>query len=278
MNTQAFHLHLVSDSTGETINSIVRACLVQFEGLNVERHFWSLVRSTKQLDVVMDGISKWPGMVLYTFMDESLRKKLMVYCTKNNIRCVSVLDPVMDALSFFFGKPSSRNPGRQHVLDASYFSRIDAVNFALATDDGNRLDLIEDADVLVIGVSRTSKTPTCVYLANQGIKASNIPFVAELPFPVDISKLKNFFVVGLTIDPESLVETRQNRLKTMIPDHKTSRYIDKDAVIHETRQARRLFSQIGCPVIDVTRRSVEETASEIMMLLNKDNRVKITKP
>ncbi len=277
MNSSTYHLHLVSDATGETINSIARACLVQFEGINIQEHFWSLIRTQRQLDMVLEGIRHWPGMVLYTFVDENLRRNLTMFCCKQNIRCISVLDPVMSALSIFLGMPSGSDPGRQHVLDANYFSRIDAVNFALAADDGNRLDLVPEADVLVLGVSRTSKTPTCVYLANRGIQAANIPIIPGIPFPLDLNTLEKPMIVGLTKDPESLIEIRRTRMK-LLQEGETTQYVDPETVRDEVQQARRLFARIGCPVIDVSRRSVEETASEIMMLLTKKALLKEISP
>lgn len=263
-----YHIHLVSDATGETINGIARACLVQFDPVDLHEHFWSLVRTQRQLDLVLEGIKHWPGIVLFTLVDEALRRNLVDFCRKEKIRCLSVLDPVMNALSQFFGAVSLRDPGRQHILDATYFSRIEAVNFALATDDGNRLENVPDADVVILGVSRTSKTPTCVYLANRGIQAANIPLVPGIDPPLDLAKLDKPLIVGLTKDPESLVDIRRTRMR-LGQESPLTDYVDPERVREEVKQARRLFARLGCPVIDVTRRSVEETASEIIMLLTK---------
>ena len=268
MTSDTHHLHLVSDATGETIHSIARACLAQFEEADVQEHFWSLIRTRRQLDIVLEGLRQWPGLVLYTFVDVSLRDTLTEFCRQKGLPCVAVLEPILAAMTNFFGQTSTQTPGRQHVLDANYFARIDAVNFAMATDDGNRHENIGDADVIVLGVSRTSKTPTCVYLANRGIWAANIPIVPGVPLPVDLKDLKKPFIVGLTTDPASLVDTRRSRLRFLQGDD-ASPYIDPEKVREEVQEARRLFARLGCPVIDVTRRSVEETASEIMMLLNR---------
>jgi [pyruvate, water dikinase]-phosphate phosphotransferase / [pyruvate, water dikinase] kinase len=262
------HLHLVSDATGETIHGVSRACLAQFEGLRVQEHFWSLVRTKRQLDVVLEGINQWPGLVLYTFVDEGLRGALIRFCREKGLSFVSVLDPVMSAMTRFFEKHPAHDPGRQHVLDANYFARIEAVNFAMATDDGNRPESAGDADVIVLGVSRTSKTPTCAYLANRGLLAANIPIVPGVPLPIDLEGLKKPMIVGLTKDPDSLVETRRSRMRFLQKDGDLS-YIDPEKVLEEVHEGRRLFARLGCPVIDVTRRSVEETASEIIMLLNR---------
>jgi len=266
--TPKYHIHLVSDATGETINSIARACLVQFEDIRAQEHFWSLIRTRRQLNIVLDGIRQWPGIVLYTFVDKDLQKELTHFCQNENTPCIAVLEPVMKGLSRYFGARSTHDPGRQHALDANYYSRIDAINYALATDDGNRLDAAPEADVIVIGVSRTSKTPTCVYLAHRGIQAANIPIIPGLPLPLDLTKLEKPLIVGLTKDAEGLVEIRKSRMKLLQEDEMTS-YIDLEKVREEVQEARRIFARLGCPVIDVSRRSVEETSSEIMMLLNK---------
>ncbi|MDX2028474.1 MAG: pyruvate, water dikinase regulatory protein [Alphaproteobacteria bacterium] len=262
------HIHLVSDATGETINSIARACLAQFENVKAQEHFWSLIRSRRQLDMVMEGIKQWPGLVLYTFVDEELRQALEEFCRAQNIPGVPVLAPVLKAMASHFGAPSAQTPGRQHALDADYFARIDAMDFAMAFDDGHGTAQLAEADVIILGVSRTSKTPTCIYLSGRGIKAANIPIIPGHPLPAELGKLEKPLIVGLTKEPGSLVEVRKNRLHLLQPNEKTP-YVDLEKVHAEVQEARRFFARLGCPVIDVTRRSIEETAAEIMMLLNK---------
>jgi len=264
---KSFHIHLVSDATGETINNIARACLVQFDNIKPQEHFWSLIRTPRQLDLVTEGIRQWPGMVLYTFVDEHLRRQLEEFCHAHNLPGISVLDPVLNAMAAYFGVSSGHVPGRQHALNADYFARIDAMDYALALDDGHGEAKLAEADVIILGVSRTSKTPTCVYLANRGIKAANIPLIPGRPLP-DTDKFEKPLIIGLTKNPDSLVEIRRSRLKLLREDEETS-YIDPEQVRREVQDARRFFARIGCPVIDVTRRSIEETAAEIMMLLNK---------
>jgi len=264
---QLFHVHLVSDATGETINNMARACLVQFKDLPVQEHFWSLVRTPRQLDLVLEGLKQWPGLVLFTFVDESLRLTLSSYCRQHGIAHHSVLEPVLSAMSNFFGRAPAHDPGKQHVLDADYFARIDAMDYTMSLDDGNKTEKLEEADVVVLGVSRTSKTPTCIYLSHRGLRAANVPIVPGIPLGVDLMKLKKPLIVGLTKDPESLVETRLSRLRIIHDTEKTS-YTNYEDVCREVREARALFTRIGCPVIDVSRRSIEETAAEIMMLLN----------
>ncbi|WP_448205209.1 pyruvate, water dikinase regulatory protein [Azospirillum sp. sgz302134] len=261
-----FHLHLVSDATGETINSVARACVIQFDDVRPVEHFWNLVRTDRQLDMVLEGIQENPGLVMFTLVDETLRRRLQDFCREVQVPCIPVLDPLINALAAFLGVESQRQPGRQHALDAEYFGRMDAMDFALAHDDGQSSWDLHEADVILMGVSRTSKTPTCIYLANRGIKAANIPIVPGCPLPPEIEKLTRPLIVGLTKDPDRLVQIRRNRLK-LLNQNESSTYVDPEVVRAEVTDARRMFSRRGWPVIDVSRRSIEETAAEIMMLL-----------
>jgi Uncharacterized protein conserved in bacteria len=261
-----FHLHLVSDATGETINSVARACVIQFDDVRPVEHFWNLVRTDRQLDMVLEGVQENPGLVMFTLVDETLRRRLQDFCREMQVPCIPVLDPLINALAAYLGIESQRQPGRQHVLDAEYFGRMDAMDFALAHDDGQSNWDLHEADVILMGVSRTSKTPTCIYLANRGIKAANIPIVPGCPLPPEIEKLTRPLIVGLTKDPDRLVQIRRNRLK-LLNQNESSTYVDPEVVRTEVTDARRMFSRRGWPVIDVSRRSIEETAAEIMMLL-----------
>ncbi len=263
-----FHLHLVSDATGETINSVARACVIQFDQVRPIEHFWNLVRTDRQLDMVIDGIKTHPGLVMFTLVDEPLRRRLQDVCREIQVPCIPVLDPLINALAAHLGLESQRQPGRQHALDAEYFGRMDAMEFALSHDDGQSTWDLHEADVLLMGVSRTSKTPTCIYLANRGIKAANIPIVPGCPLPPELEKLTRPLIVGLTKDPDRLIQIRRNRLK-LLNQGETSSYVDPEVVRREVQEARRMFSRHGWPVIDVTRRSIEETAAEIMMLLTR---------
>ena len=268
MTEKKFHLHLVSDATGETINSIARACVAQFQGTDVHEHFWSLIRSKRQLDVVFEAIRQWPGLVLFTFVDRDMQRSLVEFCQKQNTPSIAVLDPVLNAMSNYFGTKSAHDPGRQHALDAEYFARIDAMDYALALDDGNKTDKLNEADVVILGVSRTSKTPTCIYLANRGIRAANVPIIPGINLSIDFDKLTKPLIVGLTKDPDSLVEIRLTRLQSLQQDSQTD-YVDVEKVHEEVANARRLYARLGCPVIDVSHRSIEETAAEIMTMLNR---------
>jgi [pyruvate, water dikinase]-phosphate phosphotransferase / [pyruvate, water dikinase] kinase len=261
-----FHLHLVSDATGDTVHSVARACLVQFEGAEAIEHIWSMVRTKSQIERVIAGVEANPGLVLYTLVNETLRQPLVDGCRRVQVPAIPVLDPVIGALGAYLGRQSRGLPGQQHLLDREYFARIDAMTFALAHDDGQSAWGLNEADVILVGVSRTSKTPTCIYLANRGIKAGNVPMVPDMPLPPELFAATRPLIVGLTNDPERLIQVRQNRLTMLHQDDRTN-YTDVEAVRREVAQARRLFADHHWPVIDVTRRSIEETAAAILKLL-----------
>ncbi len=267
-----FYLHLISDATGTTLQGLAKACLAQFDHIDPVERFWPLVRTEKQLDRVIEDIADYPGPVLFTLVDRTLRKNLQKKCEELKVPCMPVLDPLIKGLSAYLGLPSKGIPGLQHALDDAYFHRVDAIDFALSYDDGQNLDGIEDADVILIGVSRTSKTPTCIFLARRGIKAANIPYVPNLPFPEKLLQIKGKgpLFVGLTESPDRLIHIRRNRLKTEEnKDHRHSEntYLDPEQIQEEIKEARRFFTKQGWPVIDVTRRSIEETSAEIQLLL-----------
>jgi regulator of PEP synthase PpsR (kinase-PPPase family) len=263
-----FHLHLVSDATGDTVHSVARACLVQFEDAEAIEHIWSMVRTKSQIDRVLTGIEANPGVVLFTLVDETLRAPLQEGCRRLQVPAIPVLDPVIGALAAHLGRKSRGLPGRQHLMDHEYFARIDAMTFALNHDDGQSSWGLNDADVVLVGVSRTSKTPTCIYLANRGIKAANVPIVPGVTLPPELLDASHPLIVGLTNDPERLIQIRRNRLALLQQDDKTD-YTDLEAVRTEVAQARRLFAERRWPVIDVTRRSIEETAAAILKLLQR---------
>jgi len=258
-----FHLHLISDSTGETVSTVARAALAQFATVDMAEHSWALVRTRQQVEKVLRAVETQPGMVLYTLVEPNLRELLEAGCRGLGVPCVDVLHDVMDALSRTLNAEVGHFPGRQHALDAEYYRRIEAMQFVLAHDDGQGLRDIGRADVILIGVSRTSKTPTCIYLANRGVKAANVPFVDSRSFPEKSIAEAGPLVVGLTTSPDRLVQVRRNRLMTLNEERETD-YIDPDAVKAEVSAARRMFGRHGWPIIDVTRRSIEETSAAIL--------------
>ncbi|MEO1019407.1 MAG: pyruvate, water dikinase regulatory protein [Pseudomonadota bacterium] len=266
------HLHLISDSTGETVTTIARAAVSQFEDVIPVEHVWFFVRSERQLDHVLTIVEALPGLVVFTLVSPELRHRLQERCRALNTPCVPVLDPVMAALSNLLGSAGPPKIGKQHVMDDGYFSRIAAMDFAMRHDDGQFVQELEDADVVLVGVSRTSKTPTCVYLANRGIKAANIPIVPNMPQADSLERLSKPLVVGLTINPQSLLQIRETRQRMLgVETSEDGRfggdYADLQRIRDELTYARRLFARNGWPEIDVTKRSVEETAATIYQYL-----------
>ena len=267
------NLHLVSDATGETLNAIARATTVQFEHADIIYHRWSLIRTRFQLHRVLEGIEHEPGPVLSTLVDRALRADLETTCRRLNLPVVNVLDPVMNLLQEYIGEQATARPGRQYALNADYFRRIDAMHYVLAHDDGQAPPGIPEADVVLVGVSRSSKTPTCFYLANRGIKAANVPLVPALPDPPGLDN-PPCPVIGLTLEPEALIEIRRHRLRLIgtargasLVQQTGTEYVDEEAVKAELLWARRLCTARNWPVIDVTRRSIEETSATILQLM-----------
>lgn len=255
-----FHLHLVSDSTGETVASVARAALAQFDHVNTQEHVWSLVRTAGQMEKVINSLDIFPGMVLFTLADHTMREQLREACAARKIPCVPVLSHVIRELSSHLGQKASGHTGGQYELSEDYFARIEAINFALEHDDGQMTWDNEQADIVIVGPSRTSKSPTCVYLAYRGHKAANVPYVPNCPLPDNLTSLKQPLVVGLTISPDRLIDIRTTRLAAMNQDMQTD-YVDEEKVRAEIDDSKKLFRSQGWPVIDVTRRSVEETAT-----------------
>ena len=267
--TDIFHIHLVSDSTGETTQGVMRASIAQFEDVESQEHIWPMVRSTAQMELVIQGIRENPGPVVFTLVSSRTRQPLIEECVRLGIPCVSVLEPVIGMFARYFNQKTVNRPGGQHTLNAEYFDRIDALHYVMAHDDGQATQNVSEADLILIGVSRTSKTPTSIYLANHyGLKTANVPFVPGIPLPENLFDLENLVVVGLTASADRLVQIRRNRLLMLHQESETD-YVDIDTVKAEISEARKLFSKNGWPVIDVTRRSIEETAAAIYQLYTR---------
>ncbi len=262
------HLHLLSDSTGETLEMIANAALAQFDDAEVSRHFWPMVRSLQHLDRIVEDLSANPGLVFYTLVNADTRRRLEERCRALGLPHVAPLDSVTSALEDRLGEEAKGRPGRQHMMDEAYFARVDAIQFTIAHDDGIAAEDWEQADIVLAGVSRSSKTPTSIYLANRGYKVANIPLVVESPPPPALFHLKHPMVVGLTTAPRRLVEIRRNRLLSLNEKTETA-YVDEEKVEQEVAFARRMFADNGWPVIDVTRRSIEETAAAVMKLYSE---------
>ena len=267
-----FHLHLVSDATGTTLLGLARACLAQFEGIEPIQKFWPLIRTKRQLERVIKRIEEAPGPVIFTLVDKEMRERLQERCDEMGVPCIPVLDPIMRGLSSYLGQGTIGVPGLQHAMDDAYFRRVSAIDFALRFDDGKTLSGLKEADVVLVGVSRTSKTPTSIYLARRGIKVANIPIVPGVEIPKKKLTLEKPLYVGLSASADRLMQIRRTRLKSdsskeYPPDLPENQYLDLEKIEDEVKAARRMFGKHGWPVIDVTKRSIEETSAEIMALL-----------
>ncbi|HVV41905.1 MAG TPA: pyruvate, water dikinase regulatory protein [Nitrobacter sp.] len=261
-----FHLHLVSDSTGETLITVSRAVAAQYANVTPVEHVYPLVRSQKQLDRVLAEIEEAPGIVLFTLLEKDLVARLEAKCQEINSPSLSIIGPVMQLFQAYLGAATTGRVGAQHTLNAEYFKRIDALNYTMIHDDGQHVEGLEDADVVLVGVSRTSKTPTSIYLANRGVRTANVPLVPGIPIPPQLETLKKPLVVSLHATPERLIQIRQNRLLSIGSGPGNDTYIDKQSVTDEVIYARRLSARHDWVQLDVTRRSIEETAAAIMKL------------
>ena len=265
-------IHIISDSTGETIAAALRAVMPMFgeARINTRRHV--MVRSVDTLKAALDEVEREPGLVFHTVMERDLRTQLERRCHDIGVMAVPFLDPMISILTGFLGRKAElTKPGAQHAVDERYYRRVAALDFALAYDDGNLAERLAEADVVLIGVSRTSKTPTCVYLAGRGIKAANVPLIGGAQPPEALWKLpaQGTPIIGLTAKPARLAQIRRNRLDRFASpcggiELDDGDYADLDTIRREVIEARKVMERLNCPVIDVTRRSVEETAADIL--------------
>lgn len=263
-----FHVHLVSDSTGETLNAMLKATASQFAAAKPLEHIYALIRSRAQMERTLAEIEASPGLVLYTIINPELRRLLEIRCSEMQAPAISVLDPLLHAFTDYLGLEQSQIAGAQHQLDEAYFRRIGAIDYTLSHDDGQMVWDLEPADVVLVGVSRTSKTPTCMYLANRGIKAANVPLVPTSDPPEELFSLRKPLVIGLVTSPERLAQIRKSRLGGINADGAADDYSDLHLVRQEILRAKRLFAKHRWPMIDVTRKSVEETAASILTKLS----------
>jgi regulator of PEP synthase PpsR (kinase-PPPase family) len=271
-DTNYFHLHLVSDATGETLIMVARAAAAQYANVSPVEHLYPMVRSQRQLDLAINEITESPGVVLYTLLDDALIETLEAKCRELGLPCMSILGPVLRLFQTYLHSETTHRAGAQHVLNAEYFQRIEALNYTMMHDDGQHVEGLNEADVVLVGVSRTSKTPTSIYLANRGVKTGNVPLVPGVPLAPEVEKLTAPLVVGLYASPERIVQIRENRLLGLKAHRDDAQYIDKTAVAEEVAYSRRLCAKHQWPSIDVTRRSIEETAAAVMKLLTEKRR------
>jgi regulator of PEP synthase PpsR (kinase-PPPase family) len=261
-----FHMHLVSDATGETLVAIAKAATVQYQNIRAIEHVHPLVRTQRQLKRVLSDIAQEPGIVLYTVVNKVLADELEKHCQELKIPCLAVLQPIMKIFESYLGAPQTPTVAGQHVLDADYFRRIDAMNFTMAHDDGRLPDNLSDADIILLGISRTSKTPTSLYLAQRGYKTTNLPLVPQVPLPDQLLEPHTAFVVCLIANVDRIADVRRNRA-VLMADRDLETYVDRDLISAEIAYTRKLAAQYGWPIIDVTRRSIEESATMILKLL-----------
>ena len=261
-------MHLVSDSTGETLRAVSKAAAAQFIEAEYEQTTYPMVRTKTQLARVLENIKKNKGVVLCTLVDEKLQEELEQFCIKEKISYMPVMESIVNLLEKDTGLSAINKPGGQHVLNEEYFRRIEAINYTLEHDDGEGQKDLEAADVIVVGVSRTSKTPTCIYLANKGVKAANYPLVPDVGISEELESVKTPIVVALITSAQTLVEIRTKRALELGLENKKTDYTNIHKVEEEVVAAKRIFANKGWPVIDITRRSVEETASAIMNIIS----------
>lgn len=266
--TKKINIHLISDSTGETLSSISRAVMSQFEGCEAKEFVWPLVRTTSHIDRIISSINENPGIILYTILKDELIDKIKNHCHEVGLPCVSAISPVVSAFSRYLDTPITKAIGRQHHLDQEYFDRVEAINYTINHDDGQMSHEVSRADIIIIGVSRVSKSPTSIYLSCRGYKVANIPFVNIQTIPQELFSAKNSLIVGLTINPEKLSQIRSTRIKSLGEKSETD-YIDIEKIKNEILESRKLYQKLECCIIDVTRKSVEETAAQIISLVQQ---------
>ena len=267
-----FHLHLVSDATGETLNTVAKAAAAQYSDFRPIAHIYALVRTPSQLNRALQEIEEQPGIVLFTLINPDIRRHLEQQCEAMGVPCLSILDPIITILSQYLNATSRPQVAGQHALNSDYFRRIDAINYTMAHDDGQGTDDLEKADVVILGVSRTSKTPTSIYLAQRGIRTANIPIVPAIPVPPKLTDLKEPLIVGLIASAERIAQIRRHRLLSLKESRMTD-YIDPRQITDELMVMKTLCSSNNWPIIDVTRRSVEEIAAIILNMLSDNKRI-----
>ena len=260
------HLHLVSDATGETLLTVARAASAQYPSVAVIEHLHAMTRSPKQIERILADIEREPGIVLFTLVDRTIADPLESGCREIAVPCFSVLDPVLQVFQSYLGASREGRAGAQHALDGDYFRRIEALTFAMMHDDGQLPEELDLAEIVIIGVSRTSKTPTSIYLANRGVRTANIPIVPGVALPAELETVSRPLIVGLVATPDRIVQMRENRVLAYSALGGDDPYVDRAAVAAEIASTRKICARKGWPVIDVTRRSIEETATAILAL------------
>lgn len=266
--TSAPILYLVSHASGELVELLARNTVAQLDGVSIDMRLWKMVRNLGQAADILGVIATRRGYVLHSVADQEVRGALEQGCAKLVVPCRFVLEPFVPDLAEYYGATIRFRASVRDLMDEDYFRRVEAMKYTLSHDDGVAADHLDDADVILVGVSRATKTPTCLYLASRGIKAANVPLVPGVPLPDGLTKARNPLIVGLTVNPAHLARVRGARLR-MLSEERTTDYAADEAVETEVREARRLFSRNRWPVIDVTNKPIEQTANRIMKLLSE---------
>ena len=263
---EKYNVYLISDSTGETLDRIFLSLKSQFAKFEYEKKEFAFVRTEQQIDKIIKECSELENsIILYTIVETKLAKYISNISQKNNIPCFGILGNLILNFSKLLNQKAIHKPSAQHVLDDEYYRRIEAIQFTMYHDDGKKLDDIAKADIVLLGVSRTNKTPTSIYLANRGYKTINIPLVLDQKIPDDLKSNNKTCVIGLVADPERLADIRRNRVAIM-QDNNIQEYTDLKSIKEEVTKSKQLFNKYKWPIIDVTRRSVEETAASILKI------------
>ena len=264
---EKYNVYLVSDSTGETLDRIFLSLKSQFANFDYEKKEFAFIRTEQQIDkIIKECIKLENSLILYTIVETKLAKYISKQSEKNNVPCFGILGNLILSFSKLLNQKAIHKPSAQHVLDDDYYKRIEAIQYTMSHDDGKKVDDLSNADVILLGVSRTSKTPTSIYLANRGYKTINIPLILDQKVPEELMSNSKACVVGLVADPERLSDIRRNRVAIM-KDHKIKEYTDLDFIKKEVNESKILFKKNNWPMIDVTRRSVEETAASILKII-----------
>ena len=264
---QKYNVYLVSDSTGETLDRIFLSLKSQFSNFEYEKKEFAFVRTGQQIDkIIKECVEQENSLILYTIVETKLAKYIANQAEKNNVPCFGILGNLILSFSKLLNQKAIHKPSAQHVLDDDYYKRIEAIQFTMSHDDGKKVDDVNDADVILLGVSRTSKTPTSIYLANRGYKTINIPLVLDQRIPPNLTSETKACVIGLVADPERLADIRRNRVAIM-KEKQIKDYTNLDFIRKEVNDSKNLFKKNNWPIIDVTRRSVEETAASILKII-----------
>jgi len=266
---KTYQVYQVSDSTGETLDRIFLALKAQFPNFECKTIHYSFTRTKNQVDkIISNSKSSTNVIILYTIVDNGLAKYMIEETKKNNIPCFEVLGNLISDFAKLLKQEASRKPSGQHVLDKEYYNRIEAVQFTMTHDDGKIISDLDKSDVILVGISRTSKTPTSIYLANRGYKVSNIPIIPNKNLPDElIQSAKKTFIVGLVCDVNRLLDVRRNRIQSMHEDRPVN-YTNEIEITNEIENSKKIFRKNNWPIIDVTRKSVEETAASIIKTLD----------